>query len=112
MAALFGATPETVLAVYAHPDDADVACGGALARWRRRGADVHVLLGTEGDKGTPDPALHPDKLVARRAAEVERAAVALGLAPPDRLGYADGEVGELRRSCIAAVESQAGATLR
>ena len=26
-------TPGVVLAVYAHPDDADVGCGGALARW-------------------------------------------------------------------------------
>ena len=30
-------TPGVVLAVYAHPDDADVACGGTLARWAKAG---------------------------------------------------------------------------
>ena len=30
-------TPGIVLAVYAHPDDADVACGGTLARWSQGG---------------------------------------------------------------------------
>ncbi len=94
MAELFEAIPKTVLAVYAHPDDADVACGGALARWRRQGSEVYVVLAAEGDKGTPDPALPPEELVARRAGEVQRAAAALGLDPPARLGYADGEVGD------------------
>jgi LmbE family N-acetylglucosaminyl deacetylase len=28
---LLGGVPERVLAVYAHPDDPDVSCGGTLA---------------------------------------------------------------------------------
>ena len=48
-------TPAVVLAVYAHPDDADVACGGTLARWAKGGAAVHLIVCTDGGKGTFDP---------------------------------------------------------
>ena len=41
---LFRDTPESVLAIYAHPDDADVAAGGALARWARDGATVDLII--------------------------------------------------------------------
>ena len=41
-------TPGVVLAVYAHPDDADVACGGALARWAKAGGSVHLIVCTDG----------------------------------------------------------------
>ena len=43
--------PEVVLAVYAHPDDADVACGGTLARWAKAGAAVHLIVCTDGGQG-------------------------------------------------------------
>ena len=29
--------PASVLAIYAHPDDPEVSCGGALARWAAAG---------------------------------------------------------------------------
>ena len=47
--------PEVALAVYAHPDDADVACGGTLARWAKAGTAVHLVVCTDGGKGTFDP---------------------------------------------------------
>ena len=52
-------TPGVVLAVYAHPDDADVACGGTLARWAKAGSAVHLLVCTDGGKGTTDPPSSP-----------------------------------------------------
>ena len=55
-------TPGVVLAVYAHPDDADVACGGTLARWAKAGSAVHLLVCTDGGKGTTDPAVEPAEL--------------------------------------------------
>ena len=58
-------TPGIVLAVYAHPDDADVACGGTLARWAKAGSAVHLVVCTDGGKGTTDPAVEPDSAGSR-----------------------------------------------
>ena len=59
-------TPGIVLAVYAHPDDADVGCGGTLARWAKAGSAVHLVVCTDGGKGTTDPAVEPARAGARR----------------------------------------------
>jgi LmbE family N-acetylglucosaminyl deacetylase len=85
-------TPERALAVYAHPDDPEVGCGGTLARWAARGCEVHLVIANRGDKGSFDPATDPDALAAHRAEEVERAAAVLGLAGVEHLGYPDGAI--------------------
>jgi LmbE family N-acetylglucosaminyl deacetylase len=84
--------PARALAVYAHPDDADVSCGGTLAAWCAAGSEVHLLVATSGDKGSPDPATDPTELVARRSGEVAEAAAVLGLASVARLDRPDGEL--------------------
>ena len=98
--------PGRVLAVYAHPDDAEVSCGGTLARWAGAGAEVHLLVCARGDKGSTDPAGDPQALAARRADEVAAAATVLGLAGHANLGWPDGEFDntpEVRRAIVAAV---------
>src|SRR5580704_2311219 len=92
VAELIDTVPPVVLAVYAHPDDPEVACGGTLARWAADGAAVHLLLTCTGDKGTADPQTDPADLVRVRAAEVAAGAAALGLTGYETLGYPDGEV--------------------
>jgi LmbE family N-acetylglucosaminyl deacetylase len=84
--------PERALAVYAHPDDPEVGCGGTLARWAASGAEVHLVIANLGDKGSTDPTTDPDALAAHRAEEVARAAEVLGLAGVEHLGYPDGEM--------------------
>jgi N-acetylglucosamine-6-phosphate deacetylase len=74
--ARFSTIPARALAVYAHPDDPEVSCGGTLAHWARAGAEVHLLVATLGEKGTSDPAVAPEDLAAVRAAEVAAAAEA------------------------------------
>ena len=85
-------TPERALAVYAHPDDPEVACGGTLGRWSALGCEVHLVIACRGDKGSFDPATDPDELAASRAAEVGRAAEVLGLSSVEHLGYPDGDI--------------------
>jgi LmbE family N-acetylglucosaminyl deacetylase len=85
-------TPEVALAVYAHPDDADVACGGTLARWAAAGAAVHLVVCTDGGKGTFDPDVKATELAAVRAAELEESSGLIGLASVANLGYPDGEL--------------------
>src|SRR5436309_120051 len=92
MAELVDDVPARALAVYAHPDDPEVSCGGTLARWTGAGAEVHVVVCSQGDKGSSDPATDPGELAERRGAEVEAAARAIGLAGHHLLGRPDGEV--------------------
>lgn len=84
--------PDRALAVYAHPDDPEVGCGGTLARWAASGTEIHLVIANRGDKGSADPATKPDLLVAQRAEEVSRAAEVLGLVSVEYLGYPDGEI--------------------
>ena len=100
--------PERVLAVYAHPDDPQVSCGGTLACWSRAGAEVHVAICASGDKGTVDPTTDPAELVKRRVGEMDAAAAVLGLAGHHRLDHADGELAEaadLRPQLVGLVRS-------
>lgn len=106
MAELVETAPQVVLAVYAHPDDADVAAGGTLARWARAGAEVHLVICTDGGKGTADPAVSTSVLVARRARELAAAADVLGLRSHHVLGLSDGDLSdgpELRRQLVELV---------
>lgn len=106
MAVLLGDTPERVLAVYAHPDDAEVSCGGTLARWAGAGARVHLVICAIGDKGTTDPEVDPGTLVARRAEETAAGAGSLAIAGWECLGLPDGEVEDtaaLRGALVARI---------
>lgn len=98
-------TPAIVLAVYAHPDDPEVSCGGTLARWVRAGAAVHLVVCTVGDKGSSDSMVVPGELAAQRAAEVTAASAALGLASHRVLGHPDGDLDErlLRAEVVTLV---------
>jgi LmbE family N-acetylglucosaminyl deacetylase len=93
-AELLGAVPERALAIYAHPDDPDVACGGTLAAWAKAGCDVAVVLCTDGGKGSPDPEVDPRRLVAQRAAEAAEAAAMIGVSYRECLDYPDGELAD------------------
>jgi LmbE family N-acetylglucosaminyl deacetylase len=84
--------PAVTLAVYAHPDDADVACAGTLARWASLGSQVHLLVCTDGGRGTADPSVRPEDLAHRRAEELSAAAAVVGLTTVRVLGAADGDL--------------------
>lgn len=84
--------PERALAVFAHPDDPEVGCGGTLARWAASGTDVHLVIANRGDKGSADPDADPEALAAHRAEEVAEAAAVLGVASVEHLGHPDGEL--------------------
>lgn len=88
----FDRRPAVVLAIYAHPDDADVAAGGAMATWARAGAQVHLLIVCDGSKGSYEPSAMPGELRAVRAGELRRAASLLGAASVTGLELPDGEI--------------------
>lgn len=43
---------KTVLALFAHPDDAEILCSGTLSLLSKAGWHVHIATMTPGDKGT------------------------------------------------------------
>jgi len=80
---------QRVLAVGAHPDDAEILCGGTLARYAQQGAHVTILTVTNGEKGSLD---QPPETVAQiRRDECLAAAQVIG-ADWSGLGVTDGQV--------------------
>ena len=102
-----GSRPGRVLlAVYAHPDDPDISCGGTLALWSAAGSDVHVCLCCDGDKGSLDASVDGQTLVRDRRQETEAAGREIGVGAHHWLGYHDGEVddsSDLRARLVALV---------
>jgi LmbE family N-acetylglucosaminyl deacetylase len=83
---------ERVLAVVAHPDDAELLCAGTLARAKADGAAVAVCVMCRGDKGRPAGDVKDAAAVRKR--EMTAAAKVLG-ADLFRGGIPDGELADV-----------------
>lgn len=97
-----------VLAVFAHPDDETLACGGTLARLADAGVRVIVLCASRGERGSNTGPARDDELAQRRAMEARAAAAALGIARLILLDHPDGDlrwahVTELHAEIVMAV---------
>jgi LmbE family N-acetylglucosaminyl deacetylase len=68
---------ERILAVMAHPDDAELLCAGTLARARSEGAEIGICVMCNGDKGLPSGAAIDD-LAEVRHIEMANASKCLG----------------------------------
>jgi LmbE family N-acetylglucosaminyl deacetylase len=84
--------PRRVLAIVAHPDDPEFFAGGTLAAWAARGAEVYVLILTDGSKGSDNPEMTPAALAAIREQEQRAASAVEGVKDVLFLGYVDGEL--------------------
>ena len=69
----------TILVVTPHPDDAEGGAGGTIAKFAKEGKKVVLVVCTNGDKGTSDRTLKPEKLAAIREKEQLDAAEVLGI---------------------------------
>ena len=83
----------TILAVGAPPDDVEFTAGGALAQWIAEGWIAHLVVCTDGGKGSHDPEVNPAALAAQRRKEQIAAAEAVGIAEVIFLDHPDGELG-------------------
>lgn len=72
-----------VMAIFAHPDDAETAAGGTLALYAQAGLHVHLTTIARGEKGRGDS--------SDRRSESRKAAEILGISESENLGFNDGE---------------------
>jgi len=84
--------PDRVLVIVAHPDDAEAAAGGTVAKFVREGAQVAFCIVTNGDKGSGDRTMTPERLTTIRQEEQRNAARVLGVETVEFLGFPDCEV--------------------
>lgn len=69
-------TNKTVLALCAHPDDAEIRCSGTLFLLKAAGWDVHICTVSTGDCGSAE--LTPNEIAIIRRQEAKAAAAYLG----------------------------------
>jgi LmbE family N-acetylglucosaminyl deacetylase len=89
--------PDRAMVIFAHPDDAEIASGGVVARWVAAGCEVTYVLCTDGQAGTADRSLTSAALAQKRAEEQRAAAEFMGVKHLVMLGYPDGELEDTRQ---------------
>jgi LmbE family N-acetylglucosaminyl deacetylase len=103
-----GAAPERkkIAVIMAHPDDPDFSCAGTVAKWTDEGHEVVYVLLTNGDKGSHDPAMTPERLVELREEEQRAAAAIVGVKEVVFLRHPDGMLVadlDLRREVVRVI---------
>jgi LmbE family N-acetylglucosaminyl deacetylase len=92
-----------VLAIGAHPDDIELGCAAALARYRAEGLITHGLVLTRGERGAD---CHDHELAGDiRVDEATRAASVLGLDSLEVLEYPDGRLTSCEIDVRGAIEA-------
>jgi len=82
-------TKADVMVITPHPDDAEYGVAGTVACWTRKGKQVIYVVCTNGDKGSSDPNMKPEKLSEIRKKEQQAAANILGVSKVIFLGLPD-----------------------
>jgi LmbE family N-acetylglucosaminyl deacetylase len=96
---------QQVMVVTAHPDDSEFGCGGTVAKLAREGKRVTYCVVTNGNKGSSDRTMTPERLARIREEEQRNAARVLGVETVEFLGFADGELENTRESRMAVCAS-------
>ena len=91
----------TILVVTPHPDDAEGGAGGTIAKFAKEGKKVVLVVCTNGDKGTSDRTLKPEKLAAIREKEQLNAAEVLGIDEVVFLRFPDQNLEDCREFRLA-----------
>lgn len=98
--------PDIAMVISPHPDDAEIGCGGTVAKWAAEGTRVVYVICTNGDKGTSDLSMTPATLAAIREDEQRKAAEVLGVAELVFLRHPDGgleDTSEFRGQLVRSI---------
>lgn len=106
----FDIAAERLLVLAAHPDDETLGAGGLLARAAAAGADITVIVATDGEASHPDASSEPARRTLRRIETI----AALGELAPGAgvrfLGLPDGGLREAAVELAAALEREVGSS--
>lgn len=97
-----------ILAIIAHPDDAEFGAAGSIAAWTAAGKSVVYAVCTGGDKGTSDRGVRPADLAEVRQQEQRAAAAVLGVTEVVFLGMEDQgleETPEFRETIVRLIRT-------
>ena len=97
---------QRVVVVFAHPDDGEFGSAGTAALMARDGKEVVYVVATNGSKGSSDPEMTREQLIAIREREQRDAAHVLGVKDVCFLGFEDGVLEpslELRKAVAGAI---------
>jgi LmbE family N-acetylglucosaminyl deacetylase len=78
------------MVVFAHPDDAEFGSAGTIAKLAQDGKETVYVVVTDGSKGSSEPDMTPERLIATREKEQRDAARVLGVKEVEFLGFPDG----------------------
>ena len=97
--------PKTAMFIFAHPDDIEFGVAGTAALWARGGCRVIYVVITDGNVGSHEDGMTPERLAEIRRAEQTAAAEVAG-AECIYLGYHDGFLQptlELRKDLVRLI---------
>jgi len=97
--------PKTAMFIFAHPDDIEFGVAGTAALWARGGCRVIYVVITDGNVGSHEDGMTPERLAEIRRAEQTAAAEVAG-AECVYLGYHDGFLQptlELRKDLVRLI---------
>ncbi len=86
--------------VVAHPDDEAIMCGGTIRRLVDSGAEVTLVVATDGES-SKSPRGTSDQVGALRIGDLEVSAALLGIARLERLRLPDGSLGDHEAELVA-----------
>jgi LmbE family N-acetylglucosaminyl deacetylase len=92
---------QRVLVITAHPDDSEFGAAGTVAKLVKEGKQVSYCILTNGNKGSSDRSMTPERLIEIREEEQRNAARVLGVETVDFLGFPDCELEDTRESRMA-----------
>jgi LmbE family N-acetylglucosaminyl deacetylase len=97
-----------VMVIVPHPDDPEFGVGGTVAAWAAEGKKLIYVICTNGNKGSSDPEMTPQKLSTIREAEQREAARTLGVKEVIFLGHDDQsleDTAEFRKELVIQIRT-------
>jgi LmbE family N-acetylglucosaminyl deacetylase len=81
-----------ILAIYAHPDDAEFLASGSMAKWAEEGHQVYAIAATDGSMGSKMTGSTRAQIAKRRKGELTEAMQVVGGHAPIGLWFPDGSL--------------------